>query len=112
LNRESKIAGHQINRLPIDEDDIALIFEDIYRGRSLLPPHDVLVKPTLVRWDPARPLCLENCVVFDQSNAEKHVKTCWDGNGSQAVTPKALWGEEIQYIVDRKAAEARRCRDW
>ncbi|KAF8816346.1 hypothetical protein BYT27DRAFT_6450980 [Phlegmacium glaucopus] len=39
------IAAHQINRLPIDEDDIALI--KTYRGRSLLPPHDVPTRPTL-----------------------------------------------------------------
>ncbi|KAF8814203.1 hypothetical protein BYT27DRAFT_7219901 [Phlegmacium glaucopus] len=57
LHRESKIA---------DEDDIALIFEDIYRGRSLLPPHDVPTRLTLVRWDPGRPLYLKNCVAFDR----------------------------------------------
>ena len=100
------------SRLPIDEDDIALIFEDIYRGRSLLPPHDVPTRPTLVRWDPARPLCLENCVVFDQPDAEKHVKACWHEDGSQATLPKELWSEDIQHLVDRRAAEARRCRDW
>ena len=100
------------SRLPIDEDDIALIFEDIYRGRSLLPPHDVPTRPTLVRWDLARPLCLENCVVFDQPDAEKHVKTCWHEDGSQAIMPKELWGEDVQRLVDRRAAEARRCRDW
>ena len=100
------------SRLPIDEDDIALIFEDIYRGRSLLPPHDVTTRPTLVRWDPARPLSLENFVVFDQPDAEKHVKTCWREDGSQATTPKELWGEDVQHLVDRRASEARRCRDW
>ena len=100
------------SRLPIDEDDIALIFEDIYRGRSLLPPHDVPTRPTLVRWDPARPLSLDNCVVFDQSDSEKHVKTCWREDGSQATTPNEVWGEDVQHLVDRRAAEARRCRDW
>ena len=78
----------------------------------MLPPHDVPTRPTLVRWDPARPLYLGNCVVFDQPDAEKHVETCWHGNGSQAITPKELWGGEVQYIVDRRAAEAQRCRDW
>ncbi|KAF8816354.1 hypothetical protein BYT27DRAFT_6451296 [Phlegmacium glaucopus] len=94
LHRESKIAAHQINRLPIDKDGIALMLEDIYKGCSLLPPHEVPTRPTLVRWDPARPLCLKkSCVVFDQPDVEKHVKTCW--NGSSATTQKELWGSAV-----------------
>ncbi|KAF8816278.1 hypothetical protein BYT27DRAFT_7208463 [Phlegmacium glaucopus] len=36
------------SRFPIDEDDIALMFEEICKDRSL-PPHDVPTRPTLVR---------------------------------------------------------------
>ncbi|KAF8816329.1 hypothetical protein BYT27DRAFT_7221523 [Phlegmacium glaucopus] len=76
-----------------DEDDIALIFEDIYRGCSLPPPHDVPTRLTWVRWDPARPLYLKNYL-------------------ASATTPKELWDSAVQHIVDRRAAERRWCLDW
>jgi hypothetical protein len=56
---------HPPRRIPLDEDDVALLFEDVHRGRSVVPPRAVPVKPTLVRWDPARPLGVENVVVMD-----------------------------------------------
>ncbi|KAJ7893336.1 hypothetical protein B0H14DRAFT_3427420 [Mycena olivaceomarginata] len=40
----------------LDEDGVALLFEDIHLGRSVIPPHAVPVKPTLVKWDAAQPL--------------------------------------------------------
>ncbi|KAF8957510.1 ubiquitin-protein ligase molybdopterin-converting factor [Flammula alnicola] len=114
LHRESKVAGHQINKLPIDEDDVGLIFEDLYRGRSVVPPHDVPTRPTLMRWDPSRPLSIENCVVFELSEADKHARTCWNPDGSVATStsPEQLWGREVTAVVARRAAEARRVREW
>ncbi|KAF8152998.1 hypothetical protein B0H34DRAFT_773838 [Crassisporium funariophilum] len=112
LHRESKLAGHQINKLPIDEDDVALIFEDLHKGRSVIPPHDIPTRPTLVRWDPSHPLTVDNCVVFEHGDAEKHVKACWNENGTPATPPGELWGNEVQLVVDRRAREARRIREW
>ncbi|KAJ6618690.1 hypothetical protein B0H10DRAFT_2189366 [Mycena sp. CBHHK59/15] len=104
--RESKAAGQQINKLPIDEDDVALIFEDLHRGRSVLPPHAVPSRPTLVRWDPAIPLRVDNCVVMDSPDAEKHLA------GAAAAGPAALWGAEAQSIVERRVKEIERNREW
>ncbi|KAF8902557.1 ubiquitin-protein ligase molybdopterin-converting factor [Gymnopilus junonius] len=114
LHRESKIAGHQINRLPIDEDDVAFIFEDLYRGRSVVPPYDVPTRPTLIRWDPSRPVSEDNLVVFELNDAEKHARALWNPDGSvcSLTTPAKLWGAEVKEVVDRRAAEARRVRDW
>ncbi|TFK31542.1 ubiquitin-protein ligase molybdopterin-converting factor [Crucibulum laeve] len=112
LHREIKLAGAQINKLPIDEDDVALIFEDLYRGRSVVPPHDVPSRPTLVRWDPARPLSTENCVVFDFADAEKHTKACYGLDESVPTRPEDLWGDEVSKVVKRRAEEARTVRDW
>lgn len=102
------------SKLSIDEDDVALIFEDLYRGRSVVPPHDVPTRPTLVRWDPSLPLSIQNCVVFELNDAEKHVKACWNPDGSVAAstTPQALWGTEVAAIVARRSAEARRVCEW
>ncbi|KAF9011788.1 ubiquitin-protein ligase molybdopterin-converting factor [Cyathus striatus] len=112
LQRECKIAGVQLNRLPIDEDDVNLIFEDVYRGRSVIPPHDVPTRPTLIRWDPAKPLGVDNCVVFDYSDAEKHLKACWNVNGSAVSRPEDVWGSEVLSVVQRRAEEIRKIRDW
>ncbi|KAJ2922920.1 hypothetical protein H1R20_g14182, partial [Candolleomyces eurysporus] len=110
LRREEKIAGEQLNRLPIDEDDVALVFEDLYRGRSLLPPHDVPTRPTLVRWDFTQPLSIENCIVLEYKDAEKHAETCLASRSTSAG--RDLWGKEIEEIVQRRAAEARKVKQW
>ncbi|EGO01130.1 hypothetical protein SERLA73DRAFT_167269 [Serpula lacrymans var. lacrymans S7.3] len=100
LHRESKLTGQIINKLPIDDDDVALIFEDLHRGRSVVPPHPVPSRPTLMRWDPAEPLTLENCVVFEFAEAEKHAREL------------NVWGEAVQQVVDRRSKEIIGYREW
>ncbi|KAJ7059338.1 hypothetical protein C8F01DRAFT_1301930 [Mycena amicta] len=71
--REGRKLGGEpgmVTRLPID--DVALIFEDIHRGRSVRPPHPVPVRPTLVRWNLSEGLTLGNVVVMEQKEATKH----------------------------------------
>ena len=46
------------SKLPLDDDDCGMLFDDIHRGRSVRPPHGVPERPALVRWDPAAPLAL------------------------------------------------------
>ncbi|KAJ6545462.1 hypothetical protein B0H19DRAFT_1266895 [Mycena capillaripes] len=95
--------GALVGRIPLDEDDVALLFEDLHRGRSVLPPHAVPVKATLVRWDPARPLGVENVVVMDAADAERHER---EGGGP------GMWGEEVREVVQRRAKELERNREW
>ncbi|KAI4520691.1 hypothetical protein K523DRAFT_276122 [Schizophyllum commune Tattone D] len=109
LNRERKVTGVDINRLPIDEEDVSFILEDLHRGRSIVPPHDVPSKPTLVRWDPDRPLSLENCVVMEQSDADKHTKQCLSSEKTQ--TPEELWGAEAKRVFESRRAEINRYRE-
>ncbi|KAJ7911833.1 ubiquitin-protein ligase molybdopterin-converting factor [Mycena leptocephala] len=101
--REAKRAGTLVSRLPLDEDDVALLFEDVHRGRSVLPPHAVPVKATLVRWDPAKPLRVENVVVMEAADAERHERA--DGG-------PGMWGEEVKAVVERHAKELERNREW
>ncbi|KAJ7059346.1 hypothetical protein C8F01DRAFT_1232347 [Mycena amicta] len=49
-----------------------LRIDDIHRGRSVIPPHPVPVRPTLVRWNLSEGLTLENIVVMEQKEAAKH----------------------------------------
>ncbi|THH00288.1 hypothetical protein EW026_g2203 [Hermanssonia centrifuga] len=110
LHREEKAAGHAINRLPIDEDDVGLVFEDLHRGRSIIPPHPVPSRPTLVRWDPSQPLSLENCVVMEHGEVERHVKECF--NSTPAKSPGELWGQDVAEVVVRRAKEIQQDRQY
>ena len=88
------------SKLAINEDDVSFIFEDLHRGRSIIPPHAVPTKPALVRWDPSEPLTVENCVVMDSGEVQKHVKGCADGK-----QPAELWGNETAKIVRKRQAD-------
>lgn len=105
----------QCSKLPIDEDDVALVFEDLYLGRSIVPPHNVPARPQLLRWDPLKPLIPENCVVFEFAEAEKHQRECLAigiGNAGEHRRPAEVWGDEVQRIVDKNAAEIEKYRLW
>ncbi|KAK1216609.1 hypothetical protein PQX77_020729 [Marasmius sp. AFHP31] len=111
LHREEKITGQAMNRLPIDEDDVAFIFEDLYRGRSVIPPHEVPTKPALVRWDLSKPLVLENVIVMEEKDAVKHVKECRQG-AEGAALPGEVWGKQVQEVVERKHSEVAKYLEW
>ncbi|KAI8989182.1 hypothetical protein BD414DRAFT_571824 [Trametes punicea] len=106
--REEKFLGRQVNKLPLDEDDIGLIFDDLYRGRSVCPPYQVPERPALVRWDPSAPLSLENCVAFEFADAERHLKECL----LEKKRPEEVWGEEVVEVVKRRQEEARKVVEW
>ncbi|OCH94639.1 ubiquitin-protein ligase molybdopterin-converting factor, partial [Obba rivulosa] len=108
LHHEEKLVGRPLNRLPIDENDVGLVFDDFYRGRSVVPPHAVPTRPSVVRWDPAKPLTLENCVVLEHGEAERHVKECY-GEGKR---PEDVWGKEVTKVVERRQEEIRRVREF
>lgn len=112
------------SKLPIDEDDVALIFEDIHRGRSVIPPHPVPTRPMLVRWDSTLPLGMENCVVMEWAEGERHLKECFgvvgkgkDGDerpveAGEKRRPEEVWGAEVSVVVARRRDEVRRQRKW
>ncbi|KAH7883011.1 hypothetical protein F5I97DRAFT_1938888 [Phlebopus sp. FC_14] len=112
LRREAKLDEEHINKLPIDEDDVSLIFEDLYLGRSVIPPHAVPARPQLCRWDPTKPLTPENCVVFEYAEAEKHTKECLGVGGAERRGPAELWGDNVQAIVDKHTVELSKYRSW
>src|SRR4051812_31190216 len=93
------------SRLSIDEDDVSLVFEDLHRGRSVIPPHDIPKRPTLTRWDWNRPLTLENVVVMHAEDAKRHVAAFKDGKGNE------IWGEEVSRVVERRKVEIEGWKD-
>ena len=100
------------SKLPIDEDDVGLIFEDLYRGRSVVPPHAVPSRPALARWDPARPLTIDNCVAFEYTEAERHERECYHGFAeAPPQRPEEVWGMNVAAVVQRRAEEIRKERE-
>ncbi|KAI0643805.1 hypothetical protein C8Q79DRAFT_976907 [Trametes meyenii] len=106
--REEKFLGHQINKLPLDDNDAGLVFDDLYRGRSARPPYAVPERPALVRWDPSEPLSLLNCVAFEFADAEKHLKEVL----LEKKCPEEVWGEAVAEVVRRRREEARKVVEW
>ncbi|KAJ7818711.1 hypothetical protein B0H14DRAFT_3473627 [Mycena olivaceomarginata] len=98
--KEAARAGTLVGRLPLDGDDVAL-FEDVHRGRNIVPPHAVPVKPTVVRWDPARALGMENVVVMEAGKAGVHESDGGEGG------PGAR-GEDVREAVRRRVEEVER----
>ncbi|TFY69591.1 hypothetical protein EVG20_g3087 [Dentipellis fragilis] len=144
LRREERIAGTVIGpstrrKLPLPSSDIAILFEDISLARSVVPPHVVCARPALLRWDPSKPLSLENCIVAEEEEVDKamaevfgvHVEGVEPGNGDPDVVevdalgrplatgltrriqkPEKVWGHEVAKMVKKRIEEAERFRKW
>lgn len=91
----------KLSKLPIDEADVAFIFEDLHRGRSVVYPYDIPSRPVLLKWNENEPLCLENCVVMDNREADLHTK-----EGPER------WDETTRETVKRRQQDARNYRSW
>ncbi|WVR06594.1 hypothetical protein IAU60_003626 [Kwoniella sp. DSM 27419] len=97
-----------MERLPITTEDIGFVFEDLYHGRSSLPPYEVLVKPHVIRWDPTKELSEENLVVMSPKAVSRHEKEClMEGKGLVD-----MYGEDTIERVKRKSLEARKVMAW
>jgi hypothetical protein len=80
---------------------VAYIFEDLHSGRSIVPPHRILAKSHLVRWDTSRPLSVENTVVLSASDirrleaaggiGERVVR--WNGNAGAGISKMKIASE-------------------
>lgn len=97
------------SKLPISERDIAYIFEDLHRGRSTIPPHAVLPRPQLSRWNAQAPLNSQNCVVLSYNDAELLRD---NGGVGEELVRKGIWPAETLDIVQRRQEEAARVFDW
>ncbi|WFD20547.1 hypothetical protein MCAP1_002794 [Malassezia caprae] len=95
-------------RIPFSVNDIGYIFEEIFRGRSVVPPHDTLAVGQLERWDPARPLDYDNVVLFTRPQAREHEKEVL----ATKRDPAEYWGPNVAAKVEQRRAEERRMAHW
>ncbi|GAA5825074.1 hypothetical protein JCM11251_006089 [Rhodosporidiobolus azoricus] len=103
---EQKLTGD--NKLPFTEDDMTYLFEEIFRARSVAPPHAFPSRPTVLRWRKDKPLAWDNIVVFDREEGNRHEDHCLVGNED----PEEYWGKEITELVVKRTAEERRLRGY
>jgi hypothetical protein len=103
--REQRIRHLDVQeRLTISTDDLGWVFEDLYHGRTTIPPHAVLSKPYAVRWEREREVSEDNLVIMSGKDGERHEEECLvGGKGVEEV-----WGKEVVQLVKRKSEEARR----
>lgn len=87
--REMRLAGVREGlKLPFTENDAGFVLEDLHRGRSILPPHNIPARPTLVRWRPDEGVSLKNLVVMEKEDADKHEADVllWSGLPGQGLS--------------------------
>jgi hypothetical protein len=51
-------------RIPLTDEEVGYIFEELHRSKSCFPPYPSLSRPTLIRWNFDEPLSVVNCVVM------------------------------------------------
>lgn len=103
--REQRWRGLQLkDKSVLNAEDISLVFEDVYNGRSSLPPRTIMSRPHAVRWDKHRDLTPDNVVVMDQKEADRHMDECLKGE----KTPEEVWGKEACDYIRKKSEECKR----
>ncbi|EGG03025.1 uncharacterized protein MELLADRAFT_44716 [Melampsora larici-populina 98AG31] len=107
LSRESKLTG--TTTIPFSIEEIGYIFEEIYRGKSIVSPNFVISNTLcLIRWDSKIDLNWQNCVVMDRSEAELHEEKVLR-NG---VDPQVVWDPQTVGLVMERFEEELRMRKW
>lgn len=94
-------------RIPFSVNDCAYLFEELFRGRTVVPPYESLATGQLVRWDPRKPLDYDNVVLFSRKQAREHEQVLKDKSD-----PAEFWGLQVAEMVRRRQAEEKRMSHW
>ncbi|KIM20476.1 hypothetical protein M408DRAFT_30337 [Serendipita vermifera MAFF 305830] len=105
--RESKWEGWDTQRrLPLSDQEVGFVFEELHRSKSSFPPHETLSRPTLIRWNLGEPLTVANCVVMSPEDARKHEDAFRNGQSAEE-----FWGSQVTRAVQRRRQEAEQWMD-
>lgn len=94
-HREAHV--YKATEMRVDVRDVGYIYEEIFRGRSAVS--GITEKLALTRWDPRKPLTLQNCVVLTKNEADVHDRL--DKLPEEHYSPKVL-----EYVRGRFREEA------
>lgn len=95
-------------RIPFSVNDVAYIFEEMFRGRSCVPPYETLATGQLVRWDPREPLNYDNVALFTRPQARRHEEHVL----KPKADPATYWGPVVAAKVQQRLVEERRMAEW
>lgn len=96
-------AGPRHN-IPFSVNDVAYLFEEVFRGRSIVPPFDSLSGAQLERWDSTLPLSFQNVALFSRSQAKIHEAEVL----KKGRSPVEVWGADAAHMMKRRMASERR----
>ncbi|OAV93299.1 hypothetical protein PTTG_11767 [Puccinia triticina 1-1 BBBD Race 1] len=107
LAREFRLCG--ATTIPFSDEDIGYIFEDLFRGRSVVHPTlKVSSHPCMVRWTMNEELHWTNCVVMDRAEADAHQQKVL----VDRQDPMVVWGPETVNLVQARFSEELQMRKW
>ncbi|KAJ1021096.1 hypothetical protein NDA16_003882 [Ustilago loliicola] len=90
--------------IPFSVNDIAYLFEEVFRGRSIVPPFDSLSGAQLERWDSTLPLSFQNVALFSRAQAKVHEAEVL----KKGRSPFEVWGADAANMMKRRMASERR----
>lgn len=110
--REARVAharGEEAQGLqkgvPVNWEDIALVFEDVNCGRTTIPGQVVVQRPQAVHWDKSLPLTADNLAILSDKDAKRHEKEVQ----VEGKSVEEVWGAEAVAMVNRRNEETRKC---
>lgn len=92
------------HHIPFSINDIAYLFEEVFRGRSIVPPFESLSGAQLHRWDSTLPLSFQNVALFSRSQAKVHESEVL----KKGRSPVEVWGADAAHMIKRRMASERR----
>ena len=95
-------------RIPFSVNDIAYLFEEVFRGRTVVPPFETLSTGQFQRWDPRLPLDYNNVVLFTRPQARRHEQHVLSCNAD----PTTYWGPVVSTKVQQRMKEELRMSHW
>lgn len=96
--------AHGPRRIPWTLEDVGYVFEEVFRARSVVPPHETLTMGKMCRWDSTLPLSYSNVALFTRAEGDKHEREVLKAGKS----PVEVWGEEAYRMWKRRMAEEAR----
>ncbi|KAN0064299.1 hypothetical protein ACQY0O_002490 [Thecaphora frezii] len=89
--------------LPFNLNDVSYLFEEVFRGRSVVPPYESLSSAQLERWDSTLPISYSNIALFSRAQAKIHEREVLQKGRS----PTEVWGSETAKMVKKRMANER-----
>ncbi|ETS61436.1 hypothetical protein PaG_04468 [Moesziomyces aphidis] len=90
--------------IPFSVNDVAYLFEEVFRGRSVVPPYDSLSGAQLERWDSTLPISFQNVALFSRAQAKVHEQEVL----KKGRSPVEVWGQGAAHMIKRRMASERR----